>query len=120
MRRCHLWVVVLLVNHHDRPAAWVTPNGIELYPRVAAFEPDHPTRRWVICEAIFALEILAGHICGPFTQPRADHFARCALMPDEEFASIAGAADASLAEYFNVPLEQIAEKRLDLLAVGRI
>ena len=35
-------------------------------------------------------------------------------------ASIAGAEDALLAEYFNVPLEQIAEKRLDLLAVERI
>lgn len=59
---------------------------------------------------------LAGHIRGPFRQTRADHFARCALIPDTEFGPVQDVHDAAIAEHFNVPLEQIGEKRLDVLA----
>src|SRR4051794_36221674 len=95
-----LWLYVLIVNHQGRPAAWVTGRRVELYPRVVAFEVEHPTRRWVTCTAIFAMEVLAGRIRGSFSQARADHFARCVLMPDDEFAELAAAEDAALAEYF--------------------
>src|SRR3954452_14248150 len=115
MRTRSLWLYVLIVNHQGRPAGWVTCARAELYPRVAAFEPEHPTRRWVTCSAIFAMEVLAGRMRGLFSQARADHFARCALMPDDEFAELAAADDVALAEYFNVPLEQVREKRIDEL-----
>jgi hypothetical protein len=108
---------MLVVRYQGQPAAWVSADRIELYPRIAAFEADHPVRRWVMCTAIFAMEVLGGHIRGPFRQTRADHFARCALIPDAEFGPVQDAYDAAIAEHFNVPLEQIAGKRLDLLAV---
>src|SRR5689334_15480223 len=123
MRARSLWLYVLIVNHRGRPAAWVPSGRVDLYPRVAPFESGHPTRRWVTCTAIFAMEVLAGRMRGSFSQARADHFARCALMPDDEFANLAAADDAALAEYFNVPLEQVREKRIDQLvlrASGRI
>jgi hypothetical protein len=117
--RWRLYIDVLLVHHQGKPAAWVVNGRIELYPRIAVLEREHPARRWTTCVAIFALEILSGHIRGPFDQARADHFARSALVPDAEFQSLARATDAALAEHFNVPLEQMAEKRLDLLALDR-
>src|SRR4051812_36326116 len=102
-----LWLYVLIVQHQGRPAAWVTSGCVELYPQVAAFEPEHPIRRWVTCTAVFAMEVLAGRMRGSFSQKRAEHFARCALLPDDEFAELTAAEDAALAEYFNVPLEQV-------------
>jgi hypothetical protein len=36
-------------------------------------------------------------------------------MPEGEFASVADHSDATLAEVFNVPLEQVRERRKDLL-----
>jgi hypothetical protein len=122
MRVRSLWLYVLILYHQGRPAAWVTSGRVELYPRVAVLEPEHPTRRWVLCSAIFAMEVLAGRMPGSFSQERADYFARCALIPDDEFAEVIAAEDAALAEYFNVPLEQVCEKRIDellLRASGR-
>jgi hypothetical protein len=118
LRHAALWIDVLLIDYRGRPAAWICVGRAELFPSVAALEADHPIRRWVTCLAIFALDVEGGRIRGPFTQPRADHFARCALLPDEEFAPLAGHDDVTLAEHFNVPLEQVAEKRMDLVAIG--
>lgn len=118
--RRRLYVDVLLIHHQGKPAAWVANGRIELYPRIAVLEPEHPSRRWATCRAIFALEILSGRIRGPFDQARADHFARSALVPDAEFRSLAAASDAALAEHFNVLLEQVREKRLDLFACGGV
>jgi hypothetical protein len=39
-------------------------------------------------------------------------------MPDAEFCELADLPDAWLAEAFNVPLNQIAEKRDDLRALA--
>jgi hypothetical protein len=117
--RCRLYVDVLLIHQQGKPAAWVANGRIELYPRIAILEAEHPSRRWAMCTAIFAMEILAGRIRDPFDQGRADHFARSALMPDGEFRPLVGAGDAAVAEHFNVPLDQVREKRLDLLSRDR-
>lgn len=42
-------------------------------------------------------------------------YARCALIPDADFERHAALPDVMLAERYNVPLEQIAEKRLDFV-----
>ena len=109
---------MISVMHQGRPAAFVTRGETRFAAAVECLERDHPTRRWVACTAFFALDVLSGRIRGPYTQRRADHFARCALLPDEDFLPIAGHADALLAEHFNVPLEQVGEKRADLRALA--
>ena len=54
------------------------------------------------------------------TDWRAAHFARCALMADVEFDAVADAEDYLVAGHFDVPIEQVAEKREDrrLAALG--
>jgi hypothetical protein len=89
-----------------------------LFANIAALEADHPTRRWVTCLVFFAQDVLDGVLFGPYTPERAEYFARCALMPEVDFAKNASCSDATLAEGFNVPLEQIEERRRDLVAVG--
>lgn len=81
---------------------------------------DHPTRRWVACLTFFAGDVLDGRLRGPYSDPRAAHFGRCALLPDDEFVAVHAYSDAALAEHFNVPLEQIAEKRRDLWVASAV
>src|SRR4051794_20779191 len=102
---------MLLIRHRDCPAAYVTPTEVQLLPRIGALEVDHPDRRWVVCLAFFAQDVLAGRQRAPYTVHRAEHFARCALMPEPQFAAVAGEGDVVLAECFNVPLEQVRERR---------
>src|SRR5436305_99743 len=96
--------------------------GIVFAPHIEVLEPDHPVRRWVTCLAVFASEILAGHIDSPYSPARAEHFARTALIPDAEFTHVQDEDDALLAELFNVPIHQVHEKRSDLMirAVGGV
>jgi hypothetical protein len=109
---------MVVIRHHGRPAAWVSASRVRLFPAVEALEREHPTRRWVVCLAVFAQDVLHGTMPGDYELARGEHFARCALMPDAEFLALAACADVALAEHFNVPLEQVAEKRRDLLALG--
>jgi Zn-dependent peptidase ImmA (M78 family) len=67
--------------------------------------------------AFFAHDVLNAELPGSYRPVRAEHFARCVLMPDAEFRALAWHSDATLAEHFVVPIEQIAEKRLDLEAL---
>lgn len=104
-----------LVSYQDRPVAFVAGGHVNLAPWIAVLEPDHPTRRWVIGLALFARGLEMGVIPGKYSPPRAEHYARCALMPQDEFASLDDQDDVVLAEHFNVPLDQVAERQLDLL-----
>ena len=105
---------MLVLHHQGRPAAYVAAGTSKLAPHVLALEADHPTRRWVACLVVFAQDVAQGLLPVPFTPAAAEYFARCALMPDDDFAMESEACDASLAEMFNVPLEQVARKRDDV------
>lgn len=111
---------MLLITHQGRPAAIVARRRAYLLPSVALLEVDHPHRRWVTCLAFFAHDIANGCLPGPYSTRRAEHFARCALIPDDEFQALGRFPDSVLAEYFNVPLDQVAEKRVDLKAAARL
>jgi hypothetical protein len=75
-------------------------------------------RRWITCQALFAQYVLECRVAGTYSDRRACLFARTVLMPDAEFCELADLPDAWLAEAFNVPLNQIAEKRDDLRALA--
>jgi IrrE N-terminal-like domain len=106
---------MLVLHHQGRPVAYVAAGAARLAPHVLALESDHPTRRWVDCLVVFARDVAQGLLPVPFTPAAAEYFARCVLMPDDEFLAECAYPDAALAEMFNVPLEQIARKRRDLL-----
>ena len=74
---------MISVTHRGRPAALVTRCATHFAAYIERLERDHPCRRWVICTAFFANDVLSGRIRGPYTLRRADHFARCALLPDD-------------------------------------
>jgi len=107
---------MLIITHTDRAVAIVVRGRAYLLPTTALLEPEHPRRRWATCLAFFGRDVATGHQAGPYTTERAEHFARCALLPDEEFLPLEQFPDGVLAEYFNVPLDQVAEKRADFQA----
>jgi hypothetical protein len=109
---------MLMITYERRRAAIVVRHGAYLLPSTAMLEVDHPRRRWVTCMAFFARDVVSGKLKGPYTARRAEHFARCALMPESEFVALARYPEAVLAEYFNVPLEQVAERRADIEAAA--
>lgn len=109
---------MLHVHRGPRLAATVTVDDIHLAPAIEVLEPDHPVRRWAVCVAVFGQHILSGAIAGPYEAARADLFARNVLIPDDDFCGIAELPAVWLAEHFNVPLEQIFEKREDLRALA--
>jgi hypothetical protein len=101
-----------VIEYDGRPAAFVTANDIRFADWVTQPE-NYVIGRWVCCEAVFAHEIASGHVAGPFTERRADEFARIALMPDAEFAELDHVEDHLIAGHFDVPIEQVAAKRAE-------
>lgn len=104
-----------IIEYEGRPAAFVTATDIELAEWVYA-PGGYVTGRWVSCQAVFAQLIAARRLAGPFTDWRAEHFARVVLMPDAEFDELAELSDALIAGHFDVPVDQVALKRADRLA----
>lgn len=111
---------MLIITYERRPAAIVVRNRAYLLPSTAVLEVDHPRRRWVTCMAFFARDVASGKLEGPYSTRRAEHFARCVLMPEDEFVALVRYPGVVLAQYFNVPIEQIAEKRADLEAAQHL
>ena len=72
---------------------------------IEVLEPDHPRRRFVAMLAVYAVTIAEGDYPGPYRTSDAYGFARCMLMPSEEFLALAHWPDHELAERFNVPVD---------------
>jgi hypothetical protein len=101
-----------VIEYDGRPAAFVDATTAEFADWVCTRE-NYVIGRWVCCESVFVQEVAAGRLAGPYTERRAEHFARVALMPDSEFDLYAHQDDYLLAGHFDVPIEQIALKRAD-------
>ena len=106
-----------LITYDDKPALLAGARTMFLAPHIQALPAGHPVLRFVLMLGVFERDVRAGVLPGPFTQARAELFARCALIDDDEFLArfAAGATDEQLAEHFEVPPEQIRAKHHDLL-----
>ncbi len=104
------------VCYEGWPAAIVDRASLELAAHIEVLELEHPLRRFVSAMALFALEIDAGQLPGPYSDAIAKLYARCILIPDDEFIDYLLCPEHRVAELFNVPLEQIRLKRLDIAA----
>jgi hypothetical protein len=102
------------IRYAGRLAAVVSRRAVALAGHIEVLEPGHPLRRFVTAMALFALEVDAGELPAPYTDPLAALYGRCILIPDDEFLERAPWSDHHLAELFDVPLEQIRLKRLDI------
>lgn len=68
---------------------------------------------------LYAKDVSAATLPGPYTDAKANLFTRASLMPYAEFRLVAHRSDAEIAAYFQVPLEQTPERRLDLFKPQR-
>lgn len=101
------------IHYQHRPVALATAERFWLLDDVEALPAGDPLKNWACLLCLYARDVLTGQLPGPYTPGKAAFFARACLMPDADFLPVAHVADARLAAYFNVPLEQIAERRLD-------
>lgn len=101
-----------IIEYEGRRAAYVTATDIEIADWVDR-QGGYVVGRWVVCQAVFAQGVAAGRLAGPVTDRRAEYFARCVLMPDVEFGTLAGQEDYVVAGHFDVPIEQVAAKHED-------
>src|SRR3954451_2787497 len=106
----------LLVRYGGEVVAVVTEHHALLAPSIAALEPDHPRRRFVAAVVLVGREMTAEPGAERYDDEQAAFYARILLLPNDEFELLAGQlTDAELAEYFNVPLDQVRAKRRDVL-----
>lgn len=102
------------IRYHERVLALATRRRVFLTPTIERLTAGHPLARMVAVMCLYSRDVDAGEVPGPYTRRAAEFYARCVLVPDEEFVEVEHASDAALAARFAVPVEQIAAKRRDL------
>ena len=95
-------------------------SRVHLSPQLEALDADDPLVRFVSLMVAYFLAVREGRAPGPYTDERAERFARLVLMDDDEFRSLDGNRfeDGLIAGHFGVPAEQVEEKRQDLLMLS--
>ena len=111
---------VTLVMYRGEIAAIVGGRRFYLSPQFDDLQLDDPLVVFVSFMASYALQVKDGSAPGPYSDERAELFARLALMDDDEFAELdaQGFGDDVIAGHFSVPPEQVAAKRDDLHNFG--
>jgi hypothetical protein len=110
-----------LIHYRGELVAIAGPERFYLAPHVATRPPSDPLRAMAALMCVFAQRVRDGDLATPYSDERAERYARTALIDDDEFAQAdaRGHSDDALAAQFNVPVEQIDAKRRDLgLAAG--
>jgi len=107
---------VQAITYYGRLVAGVAPDEIVLAPSVAELESDHPRRRFVLGMCLFAHEHQFPG--GDYSDDAAQQWVRTLLMPSAAGRHAAGLTNTELAEAFNVPLDQVVQRRLELARQG--
>ena len=104
------------ITYQGRLVAGVAPDEIVLASSIAQLESDHPRRRFVLAMCMDADDQLrTGHL---YSDKAAEQGARTLLMPTAAWQHAAGLSNPELAEAFNVPLDQVVQRRLELARRG--
>ncbi len=98
--------------------AITTRVRVHLAPDVAALPPSDPKLRFVAAMCLYGRDLVSGQLPGPYRSEEAELYARCVLMPDDEFERHMHEPDGRLADRFGVPVEQAVAKRRDINAGG--
>jgi hypothetical protein len=107
---------VQAITYQGRLVAGVAADEIVLAPSIAELESDHPLRRFVLAMCMDADEQLRTRCT--YSDQAAEQAARTLLMPTAAWQRASGLSNAELAEAFNVPLDQVAQRRLELARRG--
>ncbi len=107
----------MAILYFDNQVVGATDGELVVFSQaIDVLEPDHPRWRFVAMLAVYATEIAEGHYPGPYRTVDAHDFARCMLMPADEFLARARWDDHELAEHFAVPINQVAIHRGEMVA----
>ena len=107
-----------LISYRGRAAAMAGRERFYLAPHIAQRPDGDPIKTFVCFLAAYARDVLTGQLPDEprrYLPHRAERYARECLIPPREFLALADRSDAELAEHFNVPLEQIAARRAELV-----
>lgn len=102
------------ITYRSELVAITTSTRVFLSPEIATRTRGDPVQRFVLAMCLCALDAEAEDPPVPFGEQQAELYARCLLVPDDEFAALARRPDRELADRFRVPAEQIALKRADI------
>jgi hypothetical protein len=98
--------------------ALVDESRVWFAEQIEVLEKDHPRRRFTAMMALAAGVMQAGPEPEAYDPEVAAYYARYILIPDTAFILHRESdSDPELAERFNVPLEQVEAKHLDLAAL---
>jgi hypothetical protein len=103
------------IRYQGRLVAVVVGGDLAIFdPRLEARGPYDPLLRFAAAMCRLAMEIELGLEPGPYSDERAERYARERLLPACECHALASLPDAYLAAYFGVPAEQAAARRTEL------
>lgn len=103
-----------LIHYDGEIVATASPLRVHFAPPLDDRPAEDSLRRFVHAMALYARDVAAGELRGPYRDEDAELYARTYLIDDQAFASHVGESDEQLARHFGVPLEQVAHKRRDL------
>jgi excisionase family DNA binding protein len=113
------YVGMRAITYREQLVAVVTGTSVHLAPHVSELPTGHPQLRLVAALCLYSRDVDEGQVPAPYQDWAAELYARCLLIPDEEFRRLAHEADEELARRFSIPMEQVREKRRDLRDVSR-
>ena len=102
------------ISYRGELVALATRDRVYLAPGVSELPRGHPRLRFVAALCLYGRDVDGGEVPGPYDEGEAELYARCVLMPDEEFKPHMHEIDVQVAERFRVPVEQVAAKRCDV------
>jgi hypothetical protein len=107
---------VTLIVYRDEIVASAGARRLYLAPRIASLDDGDPLVLSVSLTGTYAMRVRHGAAPGPYTHDRAERFARCAMIDDDEFRVLDTNRldDRLIAGHFGVPVEQVSDKRRDL------
>src|SRR2546429_9991148 len=95
------------ISYRGQLAAVVTGRSVHLASRIAGLPANDPELRMLAAMCLYSWDVDAGLVAGPYEDSTAEFYARCLLMPDEQFERFAHEPDAELARRFSGPPEPI-------------
>jgi hypothetical protein len=102
-----------VIFYGPSPAA-IAAERVYLLPPLDAFGLKHPLARFVAWMALYAHRVEENVLPGPYDPEAAERYAREALIDEDELRTLAHLDDPALADHFQVPVEQIHFRRIDL------
>jgi hypothetical protein len=111
---------VTLIVYNGEIVATTGARRAYLTGRAQELDDGDPLVSFVSLMAAYALQLREEPELGPYTHERAERFARCVLIGDEEFRMLDAnrLGDSLIAGHFGVPIEQVEKKRDDLRRFG--